>query len=436
MFSAFLERAIIYAYGNIDYLWHATIRGMRIGIFADYTLPHIGGVETSIYHQHHALKAAGHQVFIISPPMRGAGKINDHIEDIVRVKSRPQLFYDGMGLYLYSKKLFAQLDELKLDVVHVESEFSFGSTAVRYARSRGLPCLYTAHTFYTLQIEVFMRFPRIMAITSRLAQMVYLRGANRKPRFKPVDELYDIPCHTWAQKQILRYWINFAASVDAVIGPSQRMVEYVRHYAPKNNYYLIPNPFAGPITDAHKVAKPVHRPLKIMTSAVMRPEKRPDVFITAISLLSPEQRSQIKVDMYGGGLWLDKMKKLVKKLDLQDTITLHGAVDNQVIQKALIDSDVSVSCSIGFDNQPMTILEAVHAGAAIMYCDKYLREGTNGGNSLLVGPNGQDFAKGISWLIANPDKIEKMKQASKKLSYELGYSAYVKRYEEILAGLK
>jgi len=409
---------------------------MRIGIFADYTLPHIGGVETSIYHQHHALKAAGHDVLIISPPMQGAGKINDHIEDIVRVKSRPQFFYDGMGLYLYKRNLFKELDKLKLDVVHVESEFSFGSTAVRYARSRGLPCLYTAHTFYTLQIEVFMRFPRLMAITSRLAQVVYLRGANRRPKFKPVNNLYDIPCRTWAQKQILRYWINFAGSVDAVLGPSQRMVEYISHYVPNLSYTLIPNPFAGPITDAHKVAKPTHAPIKIMTSAVMRPEKRPDVFITAISLLTPEQRSKITVDMYGGGLWLSKMQKLVKKLNLQDTITLHGAVDNQVIQQALIDSDVSVSCSIGFDNQPMTILEAVHAGAAIMYCDKYLREGTSGGNSLLVGPSSQDFAKGINWLIDNPDKIYKMKQASKRLAHELGYAAYVKRFEAILDRLK
>src|SRR5437868_5300067 len=126
---------------------------MRIGIFTDYSLPHIGGPETSIFNQRKALKAAGHEVFVISPPMKGVGTIDDIKENVIRIKSPVNFYFDGMGIYLRNKGIYKTLDELKLDVVHFETEFNMANLAVRYAKSRNLPLFYTAHTFVTPQIE-------------------------------------------------------------------------------------------------------------------------------------------------------------------------------------------------------------------------------------------------------------------------------------------
>jgi glycosyltransferase involved in cell wall biosynthesis len=67
---------------------------MRIGIFSDFSLPHIGGVETSIFHQQRALSAAGHEVFVISPPQKGADTISDQVEKVLRVRSPDRAIHE------------------------------------------------------------------------------------------------------------------------------------------------------------------------------------------------------------------------------------------------------------------------------------------------------------------------------------------------------
>jgi 1,2-diacylglycerol 3-alpha-glucosyltransferase len=408
---------------------------MRIGIFSDFSLPHIGGVETSIFHQHRALTAAGHQVFIISPPMKGADQIGDQLEGVVRLRSPVQIYFDGMGIYLYKRGVFKLLDKLQLDVVHVQSEYNVGSLGLRYARRRGLPVLYTAHTFYPPQIELFMSLPKTMALLATFAQKLTVGKLVSKKRFVAEDNFCGIPCRSFAQKRIFDVWLKFAAATDAILAPSHRMMLYMEHFIKDKPVYYLINPFNSSITDSDTIAFNVTEPMRLVTTSVLRPEKRPDVLIKAVALLSHAERAKMQLEMYGGGKMMNDLKKLIKDHGLEHTVRLHGSVDNRIIQQALMASDVVISMSVGFDNQPMVILEGLHAGNAILYCDKYLTEGTHGENAVLAGQTAEEFAASLRRLINDPEGVAEMKRNSKQLARQYSYNSYVSNYNEILRSL-
>jgi 1,2-diacylglycerol 3-alpha-glucosyltransferase len=405
---------------------------MRIGIFTDFSLPHIGGVETSIFHQHAALRAAGHEVFIISPPMRGPGQQDDSAEHEIRIKSVIPIRFHNADLYYYNHRARQIVDELKLDVVHVESEFPMGCFGVKYARSRGLPVLYTAHTFYPPQIEQYMKYPKSSAALAAITQRIMLGKLRSEHKFEAVDGFQGIPCHTPAQRKILDVWMKFVSVTDLVLAPSHRIQEYVGKYVPDKPIHYAPNPFASPITDSSHATDPVHAPIRIMTSSVLRPEKRIDVLVEAVSRLDKAEQAGLTLDIYGGGDMYDPIQQMIVKNDLAGTVRMHGMVDNHDIQKALIDHDVMVSMSVGFDNQPMTILEAVHAGCMVMYVDKYLTEGTAGDNSLLSEPDTDGLVTSLRTILADPKKVSLMKKNSKALAEDFNYQAYVRRFEAAL----
>lgn len=405
---------------------------MRIVFFTDYYLPHIGGVETSLYNQQRALKAAGHDVFIITTPMRGSGHVDDDKECVVRLPQRIRLWYDGMQLYLWPRKNHYKLiDQLKPDIIHTQTQENIGILAIRYARSRKLPLVYTAHTFLTPQTAMLIPFSKIVTVIADLRQRVFLRKMYPSLNVKPADGLYGIPCEGFANRKILSVWMKYASLADIIVAPSQRMIDYVNHYVPEPPKYVIPNPFASPEMQV-KPPQPVHHPVRIISSFVLRPEKRPQVLIEAYRLLSKEDQKKIKIDMYGGGIWLKKMKKLVKEYGLENDIKLHGSVPTHELHRAKLNSDVMVSTSYGFDNQPMMFLEALAAGCVILFCDPYLKEGTDADNSVLVDPSSEGFAQGLRAIINNPDKITVMKQASKEESKHFDYKSFAKKYNNML----
>lgn len=405
---------------------------MRIAIFSDYYLPHIGGVETSVYHQQRALQAAGHEVWVISPKMRGAGHIDDDKENVIRLSGRFSFVYDGMDLYLWPRRRHYQIiDHLKPDIIHVQSQESLALFAAKYAKSRNLPLIYTAHTFLTPQTAMLVPFPRLISTMAVIRQHIFLGRISPRLKVRAKDNLFGIPCKSYTDRTILKAWMRYASLADIVIAPSQRMVDFVDHYVSGSPKYMIPNPFHSQALQAAPV-QPVHQPVKVITSFVLRPEKRPQVLIEACRLLGSEERAKLKVDMYGGGLWLKKMRKLVSKYKLEDTITLHGPVHTDKLHQAKLDSDIMVLASLGFDNQPMVFLEALSAGCAIMYCDEYLKEGTQASNSVLVEPSAEGFAEGLRKIINDPERLNAMKKASKREAKNFDYPAFAAKYNQML----
>nr|WP_255775369.1 glycosyltransferase [Microbulbifer sediminum] len=109
-------------------------------------LPHVGGVARSVAAFAAEYRARGHRVLIVAPEFSQYVKGE---EDVVRIHAIQNFNGSDFSVALpFSGHLSDRLDEFQPDIVHSHHPFLLGMTAVRIARSRGLPLVFTHHTLY------------------------------------------------------------------------------------------------------------------------------------------------------------------------------------------------------------------------------------------------------------------------------------------------
>ncbi|MEX0708300.1 MAG: glycosyltransferase, partial [Woeseia sp.] len=124
---------------------------MRIGMFTNTYLPHVGGVARSVSALAADLRSLGHDVTVIAPTYEEANevfKINDHVIRVPAIQN-----FNGSDFSASVPAPVALnniLDELNFELVHSHHPFLLGDTAVRVARRYDVPLLFTHHTRYEM----------------------------------------------------------------------------------------------------------------------------------------------------------------------------------------------------------------------------------------------------------------------------------------------
>lgn len=122
---------------------------MRIGMFTNTYLPHVGGVARSVSALSDDLRALGHEVTVIAPTFPEAEEIFAIVDHVIRVPAIQNFNGSDFSVRMPAPvALNYVLDDLHLDLVHSHHPFLLGDTAVRVARRYGIPLLFTHHTRY------------------------------------------------------------------------------------------------------------------------------------------------------------------------------------------------------------------------------------------------------------------------------------------------
>nr|WP_242523969.1 glycosyltransferase [Microbulbifer salipaludis] len=109
-------------------------------------LPHVGGVARSVDAFCQEYRKRGHQVLIVAPEF--SEKIENE-KDVVRIPAIQNFNGSDFSVALpLSGELTEQLDFFEPDIVHSHHPFLLGMSALRIARSRELPLVFTHHTLY------------------------------------------------------------------------------------------------------------------------------------------------------------------------------------------------------------------------------------------------------------------------------------------------
>ncbi len=146
---------------------------MNIAMFTNAYKPIIGGVERSIETFVDDLSALGNRTYIITLSVAGATESEDSIFRLPAIKE--------VGGTEFSAKLpapamlKARLDSFAPDIVHSHHPFMLGDTALRVARRRGLPIVFTHHTLYERYTYLFARDSEVL---SRIARAIATEYAN------------------------------------------------------------------------------------------------------------------------------------------------------------------------------------------------------------------------------------------------------------------
>jgi glycosyltransferase involved in cell wall biosynthesis len=119
---------------------------MNIVMLTNTYLPHVGGVARSVSAFAAEYRRRKHSVLVVAPEFDASSF--DEI-DVVRIPAIQHFNGSDFSAPLpVSGLLTAKLDAFRPDIVHAHHPFLLGMTALRIARYRRLPLVFTHHTLY------------------------------------------------------------------------------------------------------------------------------------------------------------------------------------------------------------------------------------------------------------------------------------------------
>ncbi len=119
---------------------------MNILLVTNTFSPHVGGVARSVEAFRAEYRKRGHRVLVVAPEFP---EMSPREDGVVRIPAIRQFNASDFSLALPLHPRFSErLDAFRPDIVHSQHPFLLGMTALRIARYRELPLVFTHHTLY------------------------------------------------------------------------------------------------------------------------------------------------------------------------------------------------------------------------------------------------------------------------------------------------
>lgn len=122
---------------------------MRICMFTNTYLPHVGGVARSVSSFADDLRKLGNSVLVIAPEYSDSDDAGPKESDVLRVPAIQH--FNGSDFSLRIPVPFIiddTIDQFQPKIIHSHHPYLLGDAALRAARRRGLPLIFTHHTLY------------------------------------------------------------------------------------------------------------------------------------------------------------------------------------------------------------------------------------------------------------------------------------------------
>jgi len=178
---------------------------MKILFISDVYFPRINGVSTSIRTFVEQMQGLGHEVHLIAPDYGVSSQDETWIK---RIPARNIYFDPEDKLMKYGEAMqrLPGLRREKYDIVHVHTPFVAHYLGLELARELNVPCVETYHTFFEDYLHHYLPWiPKLMA--RGVARMISKRQCN---------------------------------AVDAIVAPSQPMLDVLRGYGVNVSAEVVP----------------------------------------------------------------------------------------------------------------------------------------------------------------------------------------------------
>jgi glycosyltransferase involved in cell wall biosynthesis len=395
---------------------------MRIAIVSDYFLDYVGGAQTSMRQQQLALQAAGHTVVMVSASrglwFAGVRTVDDGIQ------LHPNYTIPGLQLPIIpnNRRTRAALTrffrEQGIEVVHLQTEFALAHAATRVARDLGIRVVHTVHTFYwaseggpQASVAWFLRWGLQLVSKSRIPRL------QLTPR---------------AADNLLRnLTLGMALLVDRVVSPSAHQAQDLAAAGVPGEIALVPNPVATSARPSVPLAHPEASVPNFLWVARCEAIKRPLMFARAAIAALARTNDGFTVDFVGDGAELGELKALAAD---HPQIRVRGSLPHETVLDLMDASSAVVLTSLGFDNQPMTIAEAVSRERGVLYCDPKLREGLEHAGFFSESPDESGIADALVALVSDPELLLDMSRGAAVDRTAFAPQSYVQRILDVYRG--
>ncbi|WP_240658524.1 glycosyltransferase [Microbacterium sp. CPCC 204701] len=364
----------------------ANPRPLTILIGADTFLPHVNGAARFAERLAAGLVARGHDIHVMAPSAghRNHGTFAETIEGqpmtMHRLPSWRWYPHDWLTFVLpWMSKHYARrvLDEVKPDVVHIQSHIVIGRGLAREARKRGIPIVATNH----VMAENILDFTTLPDSLNKVA--VKIAWADAKRTF---DLTRAVTTPTRRAADFLESTIDIAGVIPISCGIDAG--NYTADLTPRDAHRLV---FVGRLTT----------------------EKQIDVIMRAIAQLDPAL--DVRFDVVGNGDQRRNLEQLTAELGLSDRVFFHGHTTDEELRGYLTHASLFVIASIA-ELQSIATMEAMASGLPIVAADAValphlVHDGENG---YLFRPGDVDdlTAKLTTVLTQSPEERLRMQRAS------------------------
>lgn len=369
---------------------------MRIAIFTETYFPFISGVVTHIKTLKDALEENGHEVLIVTTNPKA---VCHYVKD--GVLYCPAIRLKRIYGYGFSNPVNIQrlriIQEFDPDIIHIHTEFSMGIFARFAASQLHKPVVYTLHTMYD-------------------------------------DYLFYVAPQKFGQKMVKPaahlYFRKMAESATEVIGPSLKVVEFLRRCGVVRHINIIPNtvdlsdfmPENVSRSDIDAIRERLGiRPNDVAMCFVGRLGKEKSID-TLVDFLAEYFRGdeRYKLFIIGDGPEKDNLTRQIERLGMRSQVHLLGRIEHALLPPYYHACDLFTTASLSEMNS-ISMLEAMASGLYVVQrLDIYNQ------NQISPGENGNTYttAAEMAQLLREEGAMTPEQRAERRA----GVTAYTTRY--------
>lgn len=358
---------------------------MRILLISDVYFPRVNGVSTSIRTFVREMQAMGHEVMLIAPDY---GVLTEDEHWIIRIPAR-QLYFDPEDRLMKQDAALEKLIELRrydFDLIHVHTPFAAHYLGLKLSRLLDIPCVETYHTFFEDYLHHYLPF-----LPKRLAR--------------------------WLARTISKRQCN---AVDAIIAPSQPMLDILHSYGVKTAGAVIPTgllPKSFERADSasfrarYGIAR--NRPVALFVGRVAF-EKNIH-FLLHMTVELRKYQPNVLLVIAGEGPAAQSLNKLRTELGLQQQVKFIGYLNrNTELNACYCAADVFVFASKS-ETQGLVLLEAMAQGAPVIALAELGTKSIliEGQGAVIAKENEACFADSVYSLLSNEERRRKVGEAGR-----------------------
>lgn len=382
---------------------------MRICMFTNTYLPHVGGVARSVSIFAEDLREAGHRVLIIAPTYSGYEEHDQSEPDIFRVPAIQKINGSDFSLRIPSPFLVdEQVDDLKPDIIHSHHPYLLGDAALRAARRRNLPLIFTHHTLYEEYTHYVAKNPDNM---KRFAAFLSTNYANLCDR---------VVAPSLSIKQLIKKRGVTVPIVEIPTGVDTAFFSGGDGASFRKKHAIDPEAFV------------------IGHLGRLAPEKNLEFLAKAVALALKDQPAA-RFLVAGEGPSKQTIQGIFEQAGLEDRLVMVGIVSGPTLAGAYQAMNLFAFASKS-ETQGMVLTEAMAAGVSVIALDasgvrEVVEDGING-RLLDSRSTPERFAEMLTWAISEPEKMTAWIDPARETAHSFGRKQSAKRllrtYSEVM----
>lgn len=356
---------------------------MNIVMLTNTYAPHVGGVARSVAAFSAEYRRRGHRVLVVAPEFPDMPE--DEL-DVVRIPAIQRFNASDFSVVLPTSGLLTEtLDEFQPDILHAHHPFLLGMTAVRIARYRKLPLVFTHHTLYEQYTH-------------------YVPGDS--PTLK---------------RFVIELATRYANLSDQVFAPSESIMDLLRQRGVTTAIAVMPTgveleKFSHGDGAAFRQQRNIpENALVVGHLGRLAPEKNLDFLAESVALFM-KTASQAHFLIIGTGPSEKSIREIFAREGLSGRLHILGILKQQELDDALHAMDVFAFASKS-ETQGMVLTEAMAAALPVVALDAPgAREVVNdlGNGRLLRDESSEAFASALHWLAGRSEKqMQALKQSAR-----------------------